>query len=114
MARQAEHGGGPDDLEAYYGELLDEQEESGLSVAAFATEVGLSAATLYSWRRRLGRAGTRGGGAALIEISVKGEERSYGSQGRMVLAVSDGVRIELDAEFDESALERLLGVLDRC
>lgn len=114
MARRWDQGGGAEDLEGYYEDLLDEQEESGLSVAAFAAESGVSAATLYSWRRRLGRASRRGGGARLIEVSVKDEVRSCGSRGRMVLAVRDGMRIELDAGFEESALERLLGVLDRC
>jgi hypothetical protein len=32
----------------------------------------------------------------------------------MVLALDRGRRIELDVDFDAAALERLLGVLERC
>ena len=107
-------GGGLSEREAYYGALLDEQEESGLSVAAFAEEADLSAATLYSWRRRLGRAATRSEGSGLLEVCVSDDGRSASPSGPMVLIVAAGARIELDADFDEQALERLLGVLDRC
>ncbi len=114
MARRAGETDGRREREAYYGELLDEQEESGLSVVAVAEEAGLSAGTLYSWRRRLGRAANGDGGAALIEVCVGGDAEILNGSGRMIVAVADGTRIELDADFDESALERLFGVLDRC
>lgn len=113
MARRERKTGGQGEREAYYEDLLDEQEESGLTVAGFAEETGLSAATLYSWRRRLGRAATRGGAAALVEVCVS-DVAVREAPGRMVVAVASGARIELDADFDESALERLLGVLGRC
>ena len=114
MARRERETDGRREREAYYEELLDEQEESGLSVAAFAEEAGLSAATLYSWRRRLGRAATRGGTAGLVEVCVSDIAAIREAPGRIVVAVAGGTRIELDADFDESALERLLGVLARC
>jgi transposase-like protein len=100
--------------EAHYASLLDEQEGSGLSVAAFAEDAGLSVATLYSWRRRLGRATPRDNGVALLEVRVDDEGEALEVPGRMTVEVADGTRIELEADFDESALERLLGVLDRC
>ena len=100
--------------EVHYASLLDEQEASGLSVAAFAEETGLSAATLYSWRRRLGRATSRDNGVALLEVRVDDDGEVDETLGRMIVAIADGTRIELDADFDEAALERLLGVLDRC
>ena len=113
MARRERGSEGRREREAYYEGLLDEQEESGLSVAAFAEETGLSAATLYSWRRRLGRAARRGGATALVEVCVSDDAGVREAPGRMAVAVA-GARIELDANFDESALERLLGVLGRC
>jgi hypothetical protein len=42
--------------EAYYQQLLTEQESSGQSLRAFAGERGLSPWTLYGWRVKLGRA----------------------------------------------------------
>jgi hypothetical protein len=114
MSGDDREGDGRTEREAYYEELLDEQEESGLSVAGFAEERGLSAATLYSWRRRLGRASVHKRGAALIEVCVAEGEGSHGSATRMIVKTADGTSIELDVDFDETALERLLGVLDRC
>lgn len=116
MARRNWSGSGRTEREEHYAILLDEQEESGLSVTAFAEEAGLSAATLYSWRRRLGRATPREGGVALLEVRVDDEEDDevQETSGRMVVAMADGTRIELEADFDESALARLLSVLDRC
>ena len=43
-----------DELEAWYGAALDDQATSGLSVAEYAEGIGVTAATLYQWRRRLG------------------------------------------------------------
>ena len=42
-----------DALRDWYSAILEDQESSGLSVAEYADKVGLSAATLYQWRRRL-------------------------------------------------------------
>ena len=114
MARRDWDSEARTEREEHYATLLDEQEESGLSVVAFAEDAGLSAATLYSWRRRLGRATPRDSGVALLEVCVDGDGEVDETSGRMVVATVDGTRIELDADFDESALERLLGVLDRC
>ncbi len=100
------------ELEEHYAALLDEQEESGLSVSAFAEQEGLSAATLYSWRRRLRRSTAQNSTVPLVEVCVDDEVDPPPVQ--MVVVISDGTRIELSPDFDESALERLLGVLDRC
>ena len=40
-------------LVEHYRALLEEQAQSELSVTEFAAEVGVSAGTLYAWRRRL-------------------------------------------------------------
>jgi len=114
MARPEWNGEEQTEREAYYFELLDEQEASGLSVAAFAEERGLSAATLYSWRRRLGRASSRSLGASLVEVCVHEDDPNEDATGRMTVITSSGARVEVDADFDESALARLLGVLERC
>jgi len=101
--------------EAYYARLFDEQEARGLSVAAFAEEEGLSVATLYSWRRRLGRAASKSTAAALIEVSVHDDESAAeGADGRMSVVTTTGRRIEVPRDFDEVALARLLVALERC
>jgi hypothetical protein len=113
MSRHERKGKGEalTEREAYYTGLFEEQEERGLSVAAFAEERGLSVATLYSWRRRLGRAATRGHGTTLLEVRVCDDGERCG---RMTVVARDGTRIEVGADFNESALERLLATLARC
>lgn len=99
------------DLVAYYEGLLAEQEDSGLSVTEFAEEVGVSAATLYSWRRRL-----RDGGRAaqVVEVSLVDETRSASPGGSLALRVGGRFEVAVPADFDEGALLRLLGALERC
>ena len=103
------------DLAAYYERLLDEQKRSGLSVVEFAKEVGVSSATLYSWRRRLGGGrGDRPSDGALVEVHVTDQLDPAALPAPMVLSIDGRVRIELEESFDEGALERLLSVLARC
>ena len=97
------------DLAAYYGQLLDELAQSGLSVVKFAQEVGVSSASLYSWRRRLGH----GIGPRLLEVQVA-QGQAGEAAGAMTLLVGDRFRIELEHGFDEGALESVLGGLARC
>lgn len=97
------------DLAAHYARLLEEQSRSGLSVVEFAEEAGVSSATLYSWRRRLGSAGR----SRLVEVHVEAESRETDAGG-MTLVVGERFRIELERGFDAEALEDLLGVLARC
>jgi hypothetical protein len=100
------------DLAKYYGGLLDEQAQSGLSVRAFAAEAGVSAWTLYSWRRRLAELAEVGQAGELVEVQVSDDG---GAQDTPIVVAIDGrLRIELAADFDAGALERVLGVLSRC
>lgn len=100
-----------EDLAAYYGELLEEQVASGLNVVDFAAEVGVSWATLYSWRRRLGVEGAR---PKLVEVQVPAAAHGLAASGSMRLRVGDRFQLELEPGFDGGELERLLGVLARC
>jgi len=102
------------DLAEYYRALLEEQAQSDLSVTEFAEEVGVSAATLYSWRRRLADSSEEGEAGDLIEVQVTGEGTVLQEGASIVLTVDGRLRIELEADFDDGALERLLGVLSRC
>jgi hypothetical protein len=43
-----------EDAALRWGKLLEDQRDSGLSVSAYCRERGLSAASLFAWRRRLG------------------------------------------------------------
>ena len=99
-----------EELAEYYRGLLEEQIERGLSVTEFAEEVGVSAATLYSWRRRLrDEPAPRGG--RLVQVAVS--ETSH-EGGRVILRVGEEYEVELGADFDADTLRRLLEVLDGC
>jgi transposase-like protein len=104
------------DLAEHYRALLAEQARSELSVTEFAGEVGLSAATLYAWRRRLSgsRAQDREPGRELLEVQIADGERPAARPSPVVLTVDGRLRIELEADFDDGALERLLRLLSRC
>ena len=61
-------------LIGWYRQALREQEASGLSVTAYAESIGVTAATLYAWRRRLSTGDpcdSQGGRFGLVEIGPK-------------------------------------------
>ncbi|QDU69842.1 IS66 family insertion sequence element accessory protein TnpA [Engelhardtia mirabilis] len=104
---------GGTDLAKYYRELLEEQAESELSMTEFAGEVGVSAATLYGWRRRLAASAQVEAGE-LVEVQVTDDEVGMRQRAPIVLTIDNRLRVELEAGFDAAALERLLRLLSRC
>jgi transposase-like protein len=114
MKAARSRSGSRGDLAEHYRTLLEEQAQSELSVTEFAAEVGVSAATLYSWRRRL--ADTAGANEAgdLVEVQVTGDAAVLRRGASIVLTVDGRLRIELETDFDDGALERLLRILSRC
>jgi transcriptional regulator with XRE-family HTH domain len=98
------------ELADWYGVVLVAQARSGLSVAEYAERVGVTGATLYQWRRRLGEG--RGGRAKLVEVAVAGPA---GRGEALVVRLSDGRRsIEVSRGFDDEDLRRLIAVLESC
>lgn len=104
-------------LEAWYAAALEEQASSGLSVAAYATKIGVTAATLYQWRRRLSCKPDELGANSvephgLIQVSLKSPASP--AFDRFVVRLERDRFIEVPYSFDESALGRLIAVLDAC
>ena len=106
--------GGRGGQAGYYRALLDEQASSELSMTAFARGVGLSAATLYSWRRRLAAASEATQAEDFLEVKVTPDTTIGRSGVPIVLTVDGRLRIELEPDFDDGTLERLLRLLSRC
>ena len=109
-------GGRPtrrEDLAEWYRSLLERQAESGLSVRAFAATAGVSAWTLYEWRRRLGdTARYRDGAPRLVEVSVV--PSSPPTSAGIGVELRSGHRLDVRAGFDDDELRRLIGVLESC
>ena len=79
---------------------------------AYAERLGVSAWTLYQWRRRL--AESPDDRAKLIEVAVAGPS-DPASTSPLVVRVNDGRRaIEVPREFDPNELRRLLAALESC
>ena len=103
----------PDDLATWYREALAAQESSGLNVSDFAESIGVSAATLYLWRRRFaGGLSTPATSRGLLEVHVRPglDARPEPFTVRLV----DGSEIVVPSSFDADALRRILEVLQPC
>ncbi len=87
------------ELGSWYASILEEQAWSGQSVTEFAAGAGISAWTLYEWRRRLSRAvnGREAQTARLVEVAVVQKERlTAPPTGSSALELSAGPQQGLD------------------
>ncbi len=107
-----------ENLAKWYSAALAEQESSGVSVAEFADVLGVTATTLYQWRRRLaaGSRRQRQTGQApigLVEVTVD-RDVTANEAGSLVVRLGPDRGIEVPHAFDESDLRRLVAVLESC
>lgn len=101
------------ELAQWYAVALEAQAASGLSVADYARELGVSVPTLYLWRRRLGSARSEDRPAKLIEVTVT-RPTAIASSG-MLVRLGDGRRsVVVPRGFDDDDLRRLIVVLESC
>ena len=92
-------------------QLLEDLDESGMSVAGFARGREISAWTIYSWRRQERERKHEDGSAEFIRVRVAPKREGPTP---LEVELSDGVRVNVRAGFDEGELRRLLGVLASC
>ncbi len=106
------------ELAAWYESVLDDQEGSGLSVAEYAEEIGVTPTTLYSWRRRFESAPApkrRREASGLVRVQVRGEaEVPAGRTETFVVRVGRSRAIEVRTGFDADELARVIEVLEAC
>lgn len=122
------------ELSEWYEEVLLEQERCGLSIAEVADEIGVSAPTLYSWRRRLlawsDEAEAVGGAEVdadeslrLVRVRVRDEDDrdalsdvapKPASPTPLVVRLAGGHSIEVPTGFDADELSRLIRVVSGC
>jgi transposase-like protein len=103
------------ELAGWYSAALADLAASGLSVAKYADQLGVSTWTLYEWRRRLGvapQAATERK-AELVEVTVAQPTESTADS--MTVRVCAGRRsIEVPHRFDADDLRRLVTALESC
>ena len=108
-------------LASWYAAALEEQVTSGLSMAEFADELGVSAATLYQWRRRLANSDDRSVIAdnsepELIEVLLGNPQRGPSRRSSMCFTVqlTNSRSIDVPSDFDADTLQRVVRALESC
>ncbi len=106
-----------DELAEWYAAALEDQASSGLSMADYADELGVTPTTLYQWRRRLSADVAAEfetpGSLGLVEVSI--EDRSPAKAvDPIVVRLGRGRCVELPRRFDDDDLIRLLEILESC
>ena len=89
--------------------LLEEQQASGLCIAAFAKSKNVAPWCLYNARTRA----RKENGAGFSEVSIV-NERQEARAGPIELVLPTGLTLRVRSDFDDVALRRLLGVLATC
>lgn len=101
---------------------IERWRDSGLTAEQFATELGINAGTLKYWKYRIGKDSTAGvaaeqkprrskvpRAASLVEVHAA----TMVVSSPFVLELGETRRLQIPAQFDVPALERLLSVLER-
>lgn len=108
---------GQGDLAAHYERLLTRQAASHLTMREFAALHGVSACTLYVWRRRLAAEseGVRASSGTLVAVDVVGGAREPDSTtvGYEVL-LANGARLRVPPDFAASRVAELLELMRSC
>lgn len=107
------------DRELHWLGVLEQQAESGLSVASFCRQQSISAPSFHAWRRKLkerdveARQGNRQPGAKAISaaglLPVRIESSAPATSVRILLP--QGVAIDIPSSINHSALSNLLRAL---
>lgn len=106
-------------LSDHYASLLAAQASSGLSMQRFAALHGVSACTLYMWRRRLSAADSRSAdvGPRLVAVDVVGKARASdagtGAE-RYEIWLASGLHLRLPSNFVAARVAELVSTLRTC
>jgi len=94
-----------------WGDIIKQQESSGLNGAAFCREHGINLSRFYHWRRRLKQDSV--GGFLELRADAPSARPELTTAG-VLIHMSGGVRVELAPDFDSTTLRRVVEVLRDC
>jgi transposase-like protein len=100
------------EAEAKWRGLVNEQEQSGKTVAEFCRERGIARSKLYFWRQRCEGAKAATGFVRLRVASAVGAERIATAGSGIEVRLAGGRSLLVEAGFDASHLRALLAVLE--
>jgi transposase-like protein len=89
--------------------IIDEQERSGLSVAAYCRREQVAASSLFSWKRRLKREAAAA--SAFVEVQ-QAPDRPVDLAVAIELHLREDRRLLLRPGFDPQTLRQVLAVLE--
>jgi transposase-like protein len=106
-------------LSDHYASLLAAQESSGLSMQRFAALHGVSACTLYMWRRRLSAAasGAADDAPRLVAVDVVGSVRPAEvgtADDRYEIQLANGLSLRVPTDFVAARVAELVSTLRTC
>ena len=90
-------------------QLIQQQEVSGQSVAAFCVSQGLCSTAFYTWRRRFREDGVDR--TSFVRVEASGHGGSPGT--RMTLTTPEGFRLEFDGSIAPHRIAEVVSLLDR-
>ena len=100
-----------EEAEAKWFGLIQEQEQSGQSVASFCRERGVRASQLYGWKLRM----RERAGSGFVEVRSGGEEASavWRRNGAIEVRLAGGRGLLVEPGFNADHLRALITVLER-
>jgi transcriptional regulator with XRE-family HTH domain len=89
-------------------QLVQQYRDSGLSLAAFCRQQGVSSATLARYRQIVAAPSASPTAFVAVQLAASPSPRSSG----LALALGRGLRVEIACGFDPATLAQLLAVLE--
>lgn len=92
--------------------IIEAQEASGKTAAAYCREHQIGAASFYAWKRRLGRRGKRLPAMGFVELTTRTDSADTQRTGEIEVVVGRR-RVLVRRGFERELLAEVVGVLER-
>ena len=99
-----------EDAATRWRKLIEQQRESGLPVSAYCRERGLSAASMFAWRRRLSRGAEMFKPVKIVSSSIR--SASEKSDSAIELCLPGGGHLMVRRGFDRQLLLDVIDALE--